>query len=50
VWQVYDAQNIAIITNAVARVERRDVPLMLHLSYMAQQMHPDQVSIYNGLY
>jgi hypothetical protein len=39
---VYDAQNIAIVSNALARVERLDLPLLTHLSYMVQQMHPDQ--------
>ena len=37
-------------TNAVVHVERRDVPLMLHLCYMAQQLHPVQVPLYNVLH
>eukprot|EP00961_Rhodomonas_salina_P085052 1142195-Rhodomonas_salina.4 len=42
---IYDAHNIAIILNAYARVEKLDARVFEHLSYMAQQMHPDQFDV-----
>jgi hypothetical protein len=41
-WEgIYDAQNVAIICNAMARIDYKDPGLLLHLSLIVQQMHPD---------
>jgi hypothetical protein len=41
-WEgIYDAQNVAIICNAMARIDYKDPELLLHLSLIVQQMHPD---------
>ena len=42
---VYDAQNMAIICNAMARIDFDDQELLLHLSLIIQQMHPDQFDV-----
>ena len=42
---LYDAQNVAIICNAMARIDFNDQPMLLHLSLIVQQMHPDQFDV-----
>ena len=42
---VYDAQNVAIMCNGMARIDYRDQDLLLHLSLIIQQMHPDQFDV-----
>jgi hypothetical protein len=42
---VYDAQNVAIMCNGMARIDYGDQDLLLHLSLIIQQMHPDQFDV-----
>ena len=42
---IYDAQNMAIMCNAMARIDYHDEGLLLHLSLIIQQMHPDQFDV-----